>query len=291
MATDLSAIADGVNGALSLSNLILVSPKSVVGYQPQNAPSWSKEVSLPPPALLFNYEGEQSAELVSDVTDHFIENNTAIQDQVALKPITIRTKGFIGELNNVPPAALKPIKAIADKLVAISAYTPQISETAALAYANAFQLYQVGKNIVNSAVRAWSTINGSNGQTVINGSTTQAQIQAQTSLTQTQQQIYFAQFCGYWQSRTLFTVQTPWAVFQDMIIMNLRAVQDEDTRMISTFEVQFKQMRFASTQLESTQIYDNANFQGRAGSQGASEVDLGTSTLQESPTSFSSMVA
>lgn len=291
MATDLSAVADGVNGALSLSNLILVSPQSTIGYQPQNAPSWKKDTGAQPPALLFNYEGENISELTSDITDHFIENNTAIQDQIALKPEVVHAKGFIGELNNVPPGALKSIKALSEKLVAIGAYAPQVSETAALAYANAFQLYQIASNISNSAVSAWSSINGGGGQTVINGSSTQADIEGQKNKSQTQQQIYYNQFYGYWKSRTLFTVQTPWAVFQDMAILNMKATQDEDTRVVTSFEITFKLMRFASTQIETTQLYDSSNFQGRAAAQGASEVDLGTSTLQPSSVNFASQVA
>lgn len=49
--------------------------------------------------------------------------------------------------------------------------------------------------------------------------------------------------------RTLFTIQTPWAIFEDMAILNLRAIQDESTRMITDFEVSFKQINIASTAL------------------------------------------
>lgn len=270
--------------ATALSNLILVSPQKTVGYQPQNAPSWKKDTTQQPPALLFNYEGENTVELNSDITDHYIENNTAIQDQIALRPEILTTNGFIGELNDIAPAALQPIKAIAEKLVTVSAYVPSVSVTAALAYANAFQLYQVGANLVNNGISTWSTINGSGGQSVING----AGISAFPN--QTKQQIYFQQFYGYWKKRTLFTIQTPWAIFQDMSILRLRAVQDETTRVITNFEVTFKLMRFATTQTVSGELYNNNNFQGRAYNQGAKEVDLGTSTLSESLNTFDTLL-
>lgn len=292
MAIDTSAISNAANAAIGLSNLILVSPQATIGYQPQNYPSWKNDNSSQPPAILFNYEGEQTVSLSSDVTDHYIENNTAIQDQVALKPETITTSGFIGELNDVAPAALIPLQTVAEKLVAIGAYAPQISETAAIAYAKAFQLYQVGASLANSAVSSWSSLTGGGAQTVINGATTQQDIVNQTNKSQTKQQIYFQQFYGYWKNRTLFTVQTPWAVFQDMIIQNLRAVQDAETRMITDFEITFKLMRFASTQsVANIGLYNSNDAQGRLLSQSSEEVDLGTSSVETSNVSFASQLA
>lgn len=287
MAINLSALSNFTNAATALSNLILVSPQKTVGYQPQNAPSWKRDTSQQPPALLFNYEGEQVANLTSDITDHFIEDNTAVQDQIALKPVTISTQGFVGELNDIAPAALQPVQQIAEKLTTVEGYVPSLSATALLAYAEAFQLYQVGATALNSAVSVWSTINGSGGESVINGSGISSQPN------QTQQQIYFQQFYAYWQNRTLFTIQTPWAIFQDMAIQSLSAVQDENTRVISTFNVTFKQLRFASTAITAADnsYSDNNNFQGRAFNQGAPPVDLGTNTLQQSSTSFASTLA
>lgn len=287
MAINLSSLSNFTTAAQALSNLILVSPQKTVGYQPQNAPSWKRNTDPQPPSLLFNYEGEQTVTLTSDITDHFIEDNTAVQDQIALKPTTVTTQGFIGELNDIAPAALAPIKIIAEKLTTVEGYVPALSTTALLAYATAFQLYQAGAAVVNSAVSTWSSINGSGGENVINGSG-----QTTSSSNQTQQQIYFQQFFAYYQNRTLFTIQTPWAIFQDMAILTLKAEQSAETVMISDFEVTFKQMRFASTALVGDSQYsDNNNFQGRAFNQGASEVDLGTKTLEPSTTSFASSIA
>jgi hypothetical protein len=280
---NLESVSQVTTTAVALSNLILVSPQKTVGYQPQNAPSWQKDSGNQGPALLFNYEGEQTATLTSDITDHFIENNTAIQDQIALKPVLITTHGFVGELNDIAPAALVPLKFAAEKLTPISAYAPSLSTTAQLAYTNAFQLYQVSQNLQNSAISAWASINGTGGENVINGSG-----QTTSATNQTKQQVYFQQLFGYWQNRQLFTIQTPWAIFQDMAIQSLRAIQDDSTRMITDFEVTFKMLRFASTQAVSQSTYDQSSFQGRTFNQGASEVDLGTSTLEPASASFKS---
>lgn len=266
---NLSALAPITTGATALSNLVLVSPQKTIGYQPQNNPTNNGVSSQQPPALLFHYEGEQTIALESDITDHYVEDNTAIQDQISIKPEIITTHGFIGELNDIAPAALAPIQAIANKLTTISAYTPALSATALLAYNEAFQLYQIGASAVQSAVAAWSSINGTGGESVISsgGLTSQSN--------QNKQQVMFQQFYGYWRNRTLFTVQTPWAVFTNMAIKTLKAIQDAETNVITDFEVSFKTIRFASTQTDQGQglIAD-----GRAATQSSGVVDQGVST-------------
>lgn len=267
---NLSSLTPITTTATALSNLVLVSPQKTIGYQPQNAPVKNGTTSQNQPALLFHYEGEQSVTLESDITDHYIEDNTAIQDQIALRPEMVSTHGFIGELNDVAPALLAPVQAIANKLVAIGAYTPSLSTTALIAYNEAFQAYQVAANAVNSAVSAWGALTGTGGESVVgsNGISFQPN--------QTKQQFYFQQFYAYWRKRTLFTVQTPWAVFQNMAIKSLRAIQDAETNVITDFEVSFKMIRLASTITLSAA--DASILQGRLANQGASLVNQGTST-------------
>lgn len=266
---NLSSLAPITTAATALSNLILVSPQATIGYQPQNTASNNGTTAQQPPALLFHYEGEQTVLLESDITDHYIEDNTAIQDQIALRPEVITTHGFIGELNDIAPPALAAVQAIANKLTIVGAYTPVLSATALLAYNEAFQLYQIGASALTSAVAAWSSLTSVGGESVIgsNGLTSQPN--------QNKQQAAFQQFYGYWQNRTLFTVQTPWAVFQNMAIQSLRAIQDAETNVITDFEVKFKMIRIAST--VNTPGFA-LTYQGRAANQAASLVDNGTST-------------
>lgn len=273
---NLSALEPFTTSATALANLVLVSPQTTVGYQPQNPtlPDGSPNLVLQPvPALLFNYEGEQSVQIESDITDHFVEDNTAIEDQIALKPEIITAHGFIGELNDIPPnAVLAILKKIADKLTVISAYTPQLSTTAQLAYNEAFFLYQVAANVANSAVSAWdalsNAVTGSSGQSVIgSGGLTAAS-------NQNKQQVMFQKLYGYWRERRLFTVQTPWAVFENMALLKFRAIQDESTRVITDFELTFKMIRTTSTTAGTNAV----SFSGQAAQQAAGLNDLGVAS-------------
>lgn len=286
---NLTALSANMTKATALANLILVTPQAVVGYQPQNPPNTdgTPSTASPPPSFLFDYEGEQTLTIDSDITDHYIEDNRAIQDQVALRPETFTTHGFVGELNDVTPDFLKPVKFAADKLTAIGAYTPALSTTALIAYSEAILAYQTAANIAHSAVAAWDTvgnfISGSDGQTTIGSKG------IKTGSSQNNQQTAFQKFYGYWNTRTLFTIQTPWAVFQDMAIKTLRAVQDDTTRVITDFEITFKRIRTAST---ATGVnLGNISLSGRLGSQSASPTNLGTSSPVSSTSLPSGLVS
>lgn len=282
MAFNISALSPITTTAKALGNIILVTP-NVSGYQPQNKfiSNQTSPQSFQNPALLFNYEGEQSVSLDSDITDHFIEDNTAVQDQISLKPVTITTHGFIGELNDIAPIGVQIIQTLQEKLTTLSPYTPELSIVALNAYNQAFQAYQIAQSILQSGVSSWATITGSSQTVIGNNGLLSDPDSLQSKLTQTRQQIAFQQFFGYWQDRTLFTVQTPWAVFQNMAILHLRAIQEADTRVFSDFEVTFKQIRLASSITVSNQA--NRISQGRLQQQSGTLQGNGNTSANQSP--------
>lgn len=273
---DLSSLSTVTTTASGLSNLILVSPQHTIGYQPQNpfTSNGTPQVAQLPPAILFHYEGEQKIRLQNDITDHYVEDNSAIQDQITQRPVIVQTAGYIGELNDIVPPILAPLQTIAQKLTIISGLTPGLSATAILAFNEAVFLYATAQNAINSAVSTWSSLSGSGGENVISGAGLPSSVfNPQTgavSNNQTKQQVAFQQFYGYRASNTLFTVQTPWAVFTNMAIETLEAVQGAETTVISEFNVTFKQMRFAQTQ--NTQTFQS---QGRYDLQSSPNINSG----------------
>lgn len=281
-ATATAALSQASTLIGSLTGLLLASPQTTQGYVPMNPPGAGGFLSsfFNPPGILFHYEGEQTVSLQSDITDHFLENNTSIQDQIALKPIIITTHGFIGELNNVPPKALGILSQAANTLTTIGSYVPGLSVTAQNAYNEAFAAYQIASSAVNAGVSAVSSLTGGGGASVVGTGGAFTKVPNQNL-----QQGYFQQFYGYWNNRVLFTVQTPWAIFQNMAILNLRAIQDETTRMITDFEVTFKQINTANTNLSTL------GAQGRLASQASSLVSSGTGSTSPAAGSLASGVA
>lgn len=280
---NLSALSNATTALTALSNLVVVTPSKTRGYQPQN--DSDSTLAQQPPAILFHIEGQNTAVAESDITDHYVENNTAVQNQIALKPEIVTVDGYIGELNNVVPDFLKPLKFLADKLTAVTAYAPQVSTTAQIAYAQAFFLYQVAANAGNALVSAVSALGGAD-QAVIgsDGLTDETELFGLIT-TQNKQQVAFQQFYGYWRRRTLFTVQTPWAVFQNMAIQRLEAIQDESTRVITNFKVTFKMIRKAEVGTTAKLL------SGRLNSQSAPVTDYGTTPVSGESTSMTSQLS
>lgn len=280
ISTGSNVLSNATTTALSLGNLALVIPSilnglsGTKGYQPQNPPNADGTPSkiVQPKAFIFDFEGEQTAELMSDITDHFVENNVAIQDQIALRPTRITTKGFISELNDIAPTFLQPLKSIAQSLTSIGAYEPAVSTTALLAYNEALFAYQTATSLANTAVQAWSSITG--GTEVFFGDEFAVNGFPLLS-TQTRQQVAFQTFYGYWITRTLFTIQTPWAVFANMAIERLHPIQSEDSNTFTTFECTFKQIRTVQSAISPSQ---SAISQGRLSNQSSPLSGQGVST-------------
>ena len=163
---------------------------------------------------MFIYEGENAVNLASDITDHYIETNSSVQDHIALKPERITVHGFIGELTNTFPPFLPPSTQVQAILGAIGAFAPGFSQSASNVINDAFQAYQAVSSAVNGAVGAWNTVNGSETQTFIGSQGISA-----LGSNQTKQQLMFSQLYGYWSlplkglAPALFHVQTPWAIF------------------------------------------------------------------------------
>jgi hypothetical protein len=281
---DLSALSNVTTTIPALSSLILVSPQRTVGYRPQNPPGTTDTdtgaIPTPsPPALLFHYTGEERVDLESDITDHYAEDNIAYQDMIALKPETVTVKGFIGELNNVLPAYLSDLKTAADKLALVGAYAPQVSLTAIEIYNAAFQVYQTVVNAVTAGMSTYNLITGGGGENVIGAAGLGSAFTASSGRIgnwQTKQQTAFQQFYGYWRARYLFTVQTPWAIFENMAIARLQAVQEEGSSVVTDFMVTFKMIRLVKS------AFDPTALQGRAGAQGAPLADGGTASPTDS---------
>jgi hypothetical protein len=273
MALNLSALSSITAAAKTISNVILVTPLVDQGIQPLPATASAEQEDgaqeLVP--ILFDFQGEQTVDLSSDITDHYTEDNQALQDQIALRPEIIRTQGYISDLNDIVPDALKPLQTALTKLTPLTAYTPELTLTAIRAYNLATTAYAVGKLGVTAAVSKWG------------GDSTQ----------QNKQQAAYLRFMGYWKERRLFKVQTPWCIFPFCAIQNVRAVQDAETRTISTFDVTFKTIRFARTLNSGIVDFGQGRFNNQAApllnngnSTPASSVGLGTQLGSSFPGNF-----
>ena len=258
MAIDLSGLSGAANTLTALSGVAMVTPK-YIGYTAQKA-----DKTLEQSSMLFHIEAENKLSLKSEITDHVIEDNTVVSDQIATKPEIVTVRGLIGELNTVLPEALQLVREAQEKLILVSGYVPELTIAALRGLNAAEQAYRLAENLKSQFSEQFS----------------------EDSASQNKQQVFFQKFYSYWQNKTLFTVQTPWQIFNDMAIQSVNAVQGEDSEVISDFEVTFKKIRFASTAFQSAK-----ELSGRSANQSATLKNNGLRAGQDTPVSFGSLLA
>lgn len=84
----------------------------------------------PPPGIagfLFDIPGDEWVELNSQITDHYTELNTSIQDNIALEPERVTLRGVVAELTNSAPVN-EPTSPVTDPLPDNVPLTPPLTE-------------------------------------------------------------------------------------------------------------------------------------------------------------------
>lgn len=199
--------------------------------------------------FLFDIDLEASVDFSSQVTDHYVEDNSAVQDHIALAPITITLSGKIGELVHTKDAGTTFLRAMVDRLGAVDILKPSQSASAL----RAISTYERVSSAYDSITTNLSTITD-----------------AFRGGFKNKQQDAFAKMEELWKGRTLCSVETPWRTYQNMVIESFSAKQDDTNIMETTFTVNFKQIKYIETSIGIGSII------GRIAEQKAPVVNKGT---------------
>ncbi len=221
----------------------------------------------------------------SDITDHFTENNSFINDHVVQKPQRVTLSGYVGELvfklseasaqskllgegdGARFPGNIQELQNLLEQVdVYAGEFTPGMVQTAQRAL-NLAYLYQSTLNRqIAKAQNLVGVFNGSIGVPVlppIPG--------ADPGSTIRQKQMY-EQLEGLRRSNQIVTVQTPWQYFESMMIESLSISQDENTSTWSEVRVTLKEIRFSDLR---TTTFDQDLFPPRVDVQSEETVDAG----------------
>lgn len=184
----------------------------------------------PPPGIagfLFDIPLSERIELNSTTSDHFIENNTTVTDQVALSPETINLRGLVAELSSIAGTP-KPLASTTDALPIVPSFTPELSPEAQ-------ENQTADEDFTTTAVASVTSQQSLFGY---------YNAQAAQQPNQTKQTKAFLYLYQLWKSRIPFSVETPWGFMNDMIILNCAEEQDEDTKGKSEIRLTLKKLRF-----------------------------------------------
>jgi hypothetical protein len=243
-------------------------------------------MSNPPPGIggmLFSIPDEEKVRLESEITDHYVEDNTTLQDQWALKPEEVTLRGVVAELGTVvqPNTATVPAP---NPLPLNPAMGPSLTQTQiqkqAVATATAVlannsatgtnSLYQYYTNQINAAV---ASTKDPSGKTLLQAAS------------RSKQSLIFGYFQQLWWGRQVCTIETPWGFWTNMAIKLLEGVQGPDSRFQSDFYVTFKHIRIAADI-----TVQAGSVAGRAAQQSAPVSQNGTAGLvAATPTQVNSM--
>lgn len=206
--------------------------------------------------FVFDIERETVLRQNAEITDHYVEDNTAVQDHIAIRPIRLSLRNFVGELiyENDDRKTLNQVQEVVRKLTVLDAFIPELSTGAQQARDLITSKKATDFNSLTSGVLdLWSLTKNLNPGA------------------NKQQQAYLY-FEALMQQKIKVSVQTPFKYLTDMYIESITAIQGENSRFLSDFQINLKQVRTTSLQIVK---FDIKKYQSRSGQQAAPQVDNG----------------
>ena len=205
--------------------------------------------------FVFDIEGSTTHTLKSEITDHHVEDNSVIQDHIAVMPLTVELNGFVGELVDIrSKEELRDVQKVVKKLTVLNAYASNIAKGAK----------QIKDTLISKKGVDFSGA-------VEDTSNLFALIKNANPTAGKQQQAYLY-FKAMQDQRILMSVQTPFEFIQNMAIETIIATQEEDTKDISGFTLMLKEIRTAKTQ---TVAFSKFKYQARTALQKQAKKVLG----------------
>lgn len=185
--------------------------------------------------FVFDIAEECEISLESEITDHYVEDGTAVQDHIALRPERVTLRGYVGEIVYNTGDDKGFIREAAEKLTTVASYLPVVSD-----YANRIYNDIAKINSGDDGLFSFSTI-----EKLFDTGGDVYKAYRDINIPQDKQGEAFIYFEALRNSRKLLTVQTPYRYYTDMAIETVKIIQDAQSRDGSDIEVTLKKIRFA----------------------------------------------
>ena len=217
----------------------------------------SPVVSLGIAGFAFDIFEEHKSEQQADITDHFVEDNSTIQDHIAIKPEKFTLRGFVGELVEERATPKSQVVELVERLTIINSYIPVVTNAAkqvntllATSRANKTEYLDASIGTGVDIYQAYKTLNPAD----------------------TRQGKAYNFFKALFKAKQLVSFETPFGFQSNYAIENVVSVQG-DNAYISDFSVTLKEFRTSKTKFVE---FDKKTYQGRVNSQKAEEKNQGT---------------
>lgn len=175
---------------------------------------------------------EEAVELSAEITDHYTEDGTYINDHIVSAPVRVTLTGLVGELTySTPPRVFGQFSSLNSRLGDIPGYEPELVAGA----------IQASRDVVQTAERVASEINAELARAQNLAAAFSGDLQNASRQSRVIQDLR-----SLWGTKAIVSVQTPWAFYETMAIESIRLTQGERTTQETTVEVVCKQIRFAA---------------------------------------------
>lgn len=189
--------------------------------------------------LKLDIVGDETISADCDVTDHYVESNTAYQDQISIKPKIYTIAGEVGELVWYQKDAYsQQIGQVAQRLEGVISFLPIRSRS----------FNQMKKKAMKVA------------QWIDTASNVASKISNLSSIGNNQQQA-FLRLTEIRDTRRPISVRSPWGILESYVITSLKLTQTKDTKDKSLISIVLKEFRTTSV---STVKYDAEKYQKNA---------------------------
>ncbi len=213
----------------------------------------------------FDVISEQSIELINQITDNYVENNTAIQDHIAQNPLVINISGLSGEkvFKYDPDVAnqllqegrLQAAKATNIKptafweLVGLGAYAKELNKLSAIPelyppVSNYMQVAMNAAELVDTSITRYTNIYNSvfGKEAGNNGEVFGVDVNV---LSDSRLKEIYNNLSQLRANNTALVVSTPYGIFPNMYIQSVRLRQGEGL-FTTDIEMTLKQLRFSN---------------------------------------------
>ncbi len=225
--------------------------------------------------FVFDIEGENTITLTSDITDHYLEDNSAAQDHIAVKPQIVSLRSYVGELvYQVDPNTNTNLQKAVQKLTILNAYLPVLSKAA--------QQIQSSLTLGSQAFTSGGVLKLASSALrppVLNNIVDLWALTKNLNPAANKQQQAYLYFKALQEQKMLVSLQTPFEFVTNMAIETIVATQEETTRTMSDFSITLKKIRTVSV---ASVEFDPNKYQNRSQQQAQGTAEQGNNQGQDS---------
>lgn len=215
----------------------------------------------------FNIPEREQIKLKSRATNHYIDTNSPVQDHIVQEPITITLGGLHGEYFYSVNKIENMLAKVVPTLALVKTFIPKLPDAAKQRLLKKYQQITHSETVPKALQVTGQTKNFSQMDLF-------KLFQEIYKLTSSQARAFFF-FKSLWKSKAMFSVETTWERYDNMIITDVTPIRDGNAD-ITDFTVSFQQISITTSLVKSLE-----NVAGRTRQQLAEVAQKGLDKGQE----------